>query len=86
MVLTIQNFGKILLLLSELTLIILKMSDENAHTGSVCLQQAETVRLVVMNGQTQGVNELMIDDLVMARFDSSGRHVGSKISAKVTER
>ena len=67
-------------------LIILKMSDENAHTGSVCLQQAETVRLVVMNGQTQGVNELMIDDLVMARFDSSGRHVGSKISAKVTER
>jgi 3-dehydroquinate synthase II len=67
-------------------LLLLKMKDENAHTASLCAQQAETVRLVSPSGLPVPVTELKANDYILARIDTIGRHVGAEISAKVVER
>jgi len=67
-------------------LLLLKMEDENAHTASLCAQQAETVRLVSPSGIPLSITELKANDYILAKIDTIGRHVGAKISAKVVER
>jgi 3-dehydroquinate synthase II len=67
-------------------LLLLKMEDENAHTASLCVQQAETVRFVSPSGIPLSITELRANDYILARIDTTGRHIGMKISAKVVER
>lgn len=67
-------------------LLLLKMKDENAHTASLCVQQAETVRFVSPSGIPLSITELRANDYILARIDTIGRHIGVKISAKVVER
>ena len=67
-------------------MLILKMEDENAHTGNVYLQQAETVRLVTSQGHAVRITELQNNDYILGNVDTTGRHVGVAISAKVVER
>ena len=67
-------------------MILLKMAYENAHTGTVFLQQAETVRLLTPDMTTIDITQLQTDDYVLGNIDSVSRHVGVAISAEVEER
>lgn len=67
-------------------LILFTLQDENAHTGHLFLQQAETVRLVGENEVLRPATELVEGEKVRARVESHGRHIGLTMKAKVEEK
>ena len=66
--------------------ILLRFRDENANEGHVFIQQAETVRLVLQNGEACSVTNLAEGDLIFGHASRSTRHVGQSISAPSEER
>lgn len=66
--------------------ILLRFKDENANEGHVFIQQAETVRLVLQNGEACSVTNLTEGDLIFGHSSRSTRHVGQSISAPSEER
>ena len=66
--------------------ILLRFKDENANEGHVFIQQAETVRLVLQNGEACSVTNLTEGDLIFGHASRSTRHVGQSISAPSEER
>ena len=66
--------------------ILLRFKDENANEGHVFIQQAETVRLVLENGEACSVTNLSVGDQIFGCSSSSTRHVGQSISAPSEER
>ena len=66
--------------------ILLRFKDENANEGHVFIQQAETVRLVLLNGEVCSVTDLSVGDCVFGHSSTSTRHVGQSISAPSEER
>lgn len=65
-----------------LLLVEAKIGDK---TGSVVLQNAETIRLVQSEGKTISVAELKIGDKVLIKLDDSARHFGTAIKEKIKE-
>ena len=65
--------------------ILIKWIDANNNEAGTFLQQAETVRLVTLDGSLQSVTELNPNTKVLGVNFESGRHVGEIINAKVTE-
>ena len=66
--------------------ILLRFKDENANEGHAFIQQAETVRLVLENGNVCSVTNLEIGMRILGCTLSSTRHVGQGISAPSEER
>ena len=66
--------------------ILLRFKDENANEGHVFIQQAETVRLVLQNGEVCSVTDLSAGDCIFGHSSTSTRHVGQSISAPSEER
>ena len=66
--------------------ILLRFKDENANEGHVFIQQAETVRLVLQNGEACSVTDLSVGDCILGHSSTSTRHVGQSISAPSEER
>ena len=66
--------------------ILLRFKDENANEGHVFIQQAETVRLVLENGNVCSVTNLEVGMRILGCTLSSTRHVGQSISAPSEER
>ena len=66
--------------------ILLRFKDENANEGHAFIQQAETVRLVLENGNVCSVTNLEIGMRILGCTLSSTRHVGQSISAPSEER
>ena len=66
--------------------ILLRFKDENANEGHAFIQQAETVRLVLQNGNVCSVTNLEIGMRILGCTLSSTRHVGQSISAPSEER
>ena len=66
--------------------ILLRYKDENANEGHAFIQQAETVRLVLENGNVCSVTNLEIGMRILGCTLSSTRHVGQSISAPSEER
>ena len=66
--------------------ILLRFKDENANEGHVFIQQAETVRLVLQNGEVCSVTDLSVGDCIFGQSTTSTRHVGQSISAPSEER
>ena len=66
--------------------ILLRFKDENANEGHVFIQQAETVRLVLQNGEACSVTDLSVGDCIFGHSSTSTRHVGQSISASSEER
>ena len=66
--------------------ILLRFKDENTNEGHVFIQQAETVRLVLENGNVCSVTNLEVGMRILGCTLSSTRHVGQSISAPSEER
>lgn len=54
-------------------------------TGSVFLQNAETIRLVRSDGSPVSVVQLVPGDTVLCRTDQAGRHFGMRITEDIKE-
>lgn len=65
--------------------ILIKWIDANNNEAGTFLQQAETVRLVIPDGNFKSVTELQTNEKILGAIFESGRHVGETINAKVTE-
>lgn len=53
--------------------------------GTVFLQNAETIRMVLPGGGTASVVTLAPGDKVLCRLDDAGRHFGMRITEEITE-
>lgn len=60
-------------------------SGEDAVTGTVFLQNAETIRLTRADGTPVSVVTLREGDEILCRTDSAGRHFGMRISEDIHE-
>jgi len=67
-------------------MILLKWVDENNNEAQAVFQQAETVRLVSLEGETIAVTGINKGDVLISRIDSGARHIGQKIDADIKER
>lgn len=67
-------------------MLLIKWVDENDKEGSMFLQQAETVRVVALDGKTKSITALKKGDVVLGWCDVGARHIGASISSIVTER
>lgn len=56
------------------------------QTGSILLQNAETVRLTAPDGSAKSVVELADGDSVLVHVDSGGRHFGMKVAETLWEK
>ena len=55
------------------------------QTGSVFLQNAETIRLTSPEGEPLSVVKLKIGDRILCRLDEAGRHFGMRINEDIRE-
>ena len=55
-------------------------------TGSLVLQNAETIRLTSPNGEALSVASLQPGDHVLVVIDEAGRHFGTKVQETIWER
>jgi 3-dehydroquinate synthase class II len=62
-----------------------KDRGKNAVSGSVFLQNAETIRLVRPDGRPVSVVDLKVGDTVLCRTDAAGRHFGLRINEEIQE-
>lgn len=53
--------------------------------GSVFLQNAETIRLVLADGTPKSVVSLAVGDAILCHLDTAGRHFGMRISEDIAE-
>ena len=60
-------------------------TPEGTRTGSVFLQNAETIRLVRPDGTPVSVVALRPGDEVICRADVAGRHFGMRIQENIRE-
>ena len=60
-------------------------TPEGTRTGSVFLQNAETIRLVRPDGTPVSVVALRPGDEVICRSDVAGRHFGMRIQENIRE-
>ena len=66
--------------------ILFRWKDENNNEAGALLQQAETVRLVSSSTQLVSITELVKETILLGWTGGVGRHIGTPISAKVTEK
>jgi 3-dehydroquinate synthase II len=65
---------------------ILSSSGKDSLTGSLILQNAETIRLVSPSGEAISVVELKKGDPVLAAVDMPGRHFGVAVEETILEK
>jgi len=66
--------------------ILFRWKDENNNEAGALLQQAETVRLVSSSTQLISITELVKETILLGWNGGFGRHIGTPISAEVTEK
>jgi 3-dehydroquinate synthase II len=60
-------------------------TERGPVTGTVFLQNAETIRLTTPDGTPVSVVSLKINDTVLCRLDEAGRHFGMRIREEIRE-
>ncbi len=71
---------------TEVRPMLLISAEFEGLTGSVILQNAETIRLVGADEKPVSVVSLKIGDQVMCRIDEAGRHFGMRIQEDIREK
>lgn len=61
-------------------------SEGNRHTGTIFLQNAETIRLTSPQGEPLSVVRLKAEDEVLCRLDQAGRHFGMRVKEDIQEK
>lgn len=56
------------------------------HTGTVFLQNAETIRLMSPDGMPLSVVSLQPGDEILCRLDQAGRHFGMRVKEEIQEK
>ena len=54
-------------------------------TGSVLLQNAETIRLTGVNGEARSVAQLAVGDTVLVALEPTARHFGRQVDETIRE-
>lgn len=62
-----------------------RMEDTPSRTGAIFLQNAETIRLVRVDGTPVSVVDLRPGDEILCRLDEAGRHFGMRIQENIRE-
>ena len=60
-------------------------TEDGVKTGTVFLQNAETIRLTTPGGEPVSVVGLKPGDTILCRLDEAGRHFGMRISEDIRE-
>ena len=60
-------------------------TPEGVKTGTVFLQNAETIRLTTPEGEAVSVVGLKPGDRVLCRLDEAGRHFGMRVREDIQE-
>ncbi|MDE7469256.1 MAG: 3-dehydroquinate synthase II family protein [Desulfovibrionaceae bacterium] len=60
-------------------------AEYNGITGTIFLQNAETIALVDIEGKARSVSSLSIGDSVLIHPDTAGRHFGMRIQESISE-
>ena len=60
-------------------------TEDGVKTGTVFLQNAETIRLTTPGGEPVSVVGLKPGDTILCRLDEAGRHFGMRISEDILE-
>lgn len=71
---------------TEIRPMLLISAEFEGASGSVVLQNAETIRLVGAQGQPVSVVQLKIGQEVLCRPDMAGRHFGMRIQEEIREK
>lgn len=69
----------------EVRPLVLIAASSGGRRGTIFLQNAETIRLVLPNGSPVSVVTLCPGDEVLCRLDTAGRHFGMAISEEISE-
>lgn len=69
----------------EVRPLVLIAASSGGRRGTIFLQNAETIRLVLPNGSPVSVVTLCPGDEVLCRLDIAGRHFGMAISEEISE-
>lgn len=79
--------GRVKIEIRPMLLIEAKVEDEKggAHTGSIFLQNAETIRLTSPDGEPISVVKLKPGDKILCRLDQAGRHFGMRVAEEISE-
>ncbi len=65
--------------------LILVKAESNGMIGKTLLQNAETIRLVLSNGDTISVSKLQVGDEIIIHVEGGGRHFGVPVDEFVIE-
>ncbi len=79
----LATVGRVKTEIRPMLLIEARIGDD---TGTIFLQNAETICLTSPDGKPVSVAALKAGDQVLCRTDSAGRHFGMRVSETVTER
>jgi len=66
-------------------LLLIEASGPNGQVATIC-QNAETIRLVTLEGEAISVVKLKPGDLILGKVEEAGRHFGHKIKETIIER
>jgi 3-dehydroquinate synthase II len=69
----------------EIRPMLLIEAEANGRKGTLFLQNAETIRMVRVDGRPVSVVDLKVGDQVLCRTDQAGRHFGMRITEEITE-
>ncbi len=71
---------------TEIRPMLLISAEFEGSTGSIVLQNAETIRLVGSDRQPVSVVQLKVGDEVLCKTDQAGRHFGMRIQEDIREK
>ncbi len=71
---------------TEIRPMLLIRASAGESSGTVILQNAETIRLVTPEGRPKSVVELQVGDEIACRCDSGARHFGMRIEEDIREK
>ena len=66
-------------------MLLIEAITESGKTGSVFLQNAETIRLVFVDGKAVSVVNLQEGDEILCHTDTAGRHFGMRVEENIVE-
>ncbi|NCD26309.1 MAG: 3-dehydroquinate synthase II family protein [Deltaproteobacteria bacterium] len=69
----------------EIRPMLLIEAETSGKSGTIFLQNAETIRLVRADGSPVSVVDLQVGDKVLCRTDQAGRHFGMRITEDIKE-
>ncbi len=66
-------------------MLLVEARTAEGHSGTVFLQNAETIRLTAPNGEPVSVVDIKEGDAILCHTDSAGRHFGMRIDEDIEE-